>query len=240
MGRKSTFKNIDVFVLCGGRGTRLRSVISDKPKILADIGGKPFIEILLDNLALHGFRRIILGVGHLKEEIINYFQANPRKDLQIEFSSEEAPLGTGGAVKKAKPLIKSNHFLAMNGDCFSPVDFRRFYETHLARKTLLSMVLTKTPDVSDYGKVELDGSGKIINFNEKKISQKSALINAGIYLMRKDIFDFLPKKNRFSLEYDFFPKIILNNRCYGFMVESEYIDIGTPEKYLEAAKLFLK
>jgi D-glycero-alpha-D-manno-heptose 1-phosphate guanylyltransferase len=127
----------------------------------------------------------------------------------------------------------------MNGDCFSPVDFRRFYETHLARKILLSMVLTKVPDVSDYGKVELDGSGKIINFNEKKSShQKSALINAGIYLMRKDIFDFMPPKDSFSLEYDFFPKIL--GFCYGFVSEGKFIDIGTPERYKKTVELFSK
>ncbi len=235
MGRKAIFKNIDVFILCGGQGARLRPVISDKPKILADIGGKPFIEILLDNLASHGFYRIILGVGHLKEEIINYFQANPRKDFQIEFSKEETPLGTGGAVKKVKPLIKSDHFLVINGDCLFSVDFEKFYQSHLGEKAMLSMVLGNAIDVSsNCGRVMLASDNKITSFDEKQ-----NLISAGIYFMRKDVFDFMPAEDSFSLEYDFFPKI-LDKPCYGFVSDEEFIDIGTPERYQKANRLFSK
>lgn len=234
MDKETTFKNIDVLILCGGRGTRLRSVISDKPKILADIGGKPFIEILLNNLALHGFRRIILGVGYLKEEVINYFQTNPRKDPRIEFSKEETPLGTGGAVKKAKPLIKSDHFLVMNGDCLFSVDFEKFYQSHLSKKAMLSMVLANAVDDSpNYGIVMLASDNKITSFNEKQ-----NLISAGIYFMRKDIFNFMPSEDSFSLEYDFFPKIL--DSSYGFICDKEFIDIGTPERYLKANRLFSK
>lgn len=232
MGKATTFKNIDVLVLCGGQGTRLRPVISGKPKILADIGGRPFIEILLDNLASQGFYRIILGVGHFKEEIINYFKANPRKDLQIEFSKEETPLGTGGAVKKAESLIKSGHFLVMNGDCLFSVDFDKFYQSHLVKKTMLSMVLANIADESsNYGRVMLASDNKITSFNEKQ-----NLVSAGIYFMRKDVFDFMPAQDSFSLEYDFFPKIL--GHSYGFVSEGEFIDIGTPERYKKAIELF--
>lgn len=234
MDKETIFKNIDALVLCGGQGTRLRPVISDKPKILAEIRGKPFIEILLDNLASHGFRRIIFGVGHLKEQIIEYFQTRPRNDFLIEFSKEETPLGTGGAIKKAKPLIKSDHFLAMNGDCLFSVDFEKFYQNHLDRKALLSMVLSKTADVSSCcGKVVLAADNKIASFNEKR-----DLANAGIYFMRKDIFDFMPLDDFFSLEYDFFPKIL--DYSYGFVSDEEFIDIGTPERYQKANRLFSK
>lgn len=234
MAKESTFKNIDVLILCGGQGTRLRSVISDKPKILADIGGKPFIEILLDNLASHGFYRIILGIGHLKEEIVKYFEANPRKDLQIEFSKEETPLGTGGAVKKAKPLIKSDYFLVMNGDCLFSVNFEKFYQNHLDKKALLSMVLANVADdSSNYGRVMLASDNKIASFNEKQ-----NLISAGIYFMRKDVFDFMPPEDSFSLEYDFFPKIL--DSSYGFVCDEGFVDIGTPERYQKANRLFSK
>ncbi len=234
MAKETIFKNIDALILCGGQGTRLRPVISDKPKILADVGGKPFIEILLDNLASNGFRRIIFGVGHLKEKIIEYFQARPRKDFLIGFSKEETPLGTGGAVKKAKPLIKSEHFLVMNGDCLFSVDFEKFYQSHLAKKAVLSMVLGNAIDVySNCGRVILASDNKILSFNEKQ-----NLISAGIYFMRKDVFNFMPFEESFSLEYDFFPKIM--DYSYGFVSNEEFIDIGTPERYQKANRLFSK
>jgi D-glycero-alpha-D-manno-heptose 1-phosphate guanylyltransferase len=238
MDRKAIFKNIDVLVLCGGQGTRIRSVVPDKPKILVNVGGKPFVDILLDNLASQGFRRVILAVGYMKEQIKKYFQANPPKNMLVEFSTEDRPLGTGGAVKKAKSFIKSEHFLVMNGDCFCPVDFRKFYESHLDKKTLLSMVLAKAADdSSDYGRVVLADTGGIMSFNEK-IYNKENLISAGIYFMRKDVFDFMPPKDSFSLEYDFFPKIL--GFCYGFVSEGKFIDIGTPERYKKTVELFSK
>jgi len=236
MDKELTFKNIDVLILCGGQGTRLRPVISDKPKILAEIGGKPFIDILFDTLASHGFHRIILGVGYLREQIMSYFQAKPRKDFKIEFSEEETPLGTGGAVKKAKSLIKSDNFLVINGDALFSVDFEKFYKTHLDKKALLSMVLVEAADdSSDYGRVVLADTGGIMSFNEK-IYNKENLISAGIYFMRKDVFGFMPSKDSFSLEYDFFPKIL--GHSYGFVNEGKFIDIGTPERYLKASRLF--
>lgn len=239
MDRKATFKNIDVLVLCGGQGTRLRSVVADKPKVLINLGGKPFLGILLENLASQGFRRVILSVGHLKEQIIDHFAANTDKNIQIEFSTEDRPLGTGGAVKKAEPFIKSDHFLVMNGDALCLVDYQKFYETHLNKGALLSMVLKKVVDASNYGKVELDKSDKIIDFSEKGPGKKSGLMSAGIYFMHKDIFFHLPKENAFSLEYDFFPKILIQP-CYGFVNKGEFIDIGTPEKYERANRLFSK
>ena len=238
MDRKAIFKNIDVLVLCGGEGTRLRPVAPDKPKILVNIGRRPFVDILLDNLASQGFRRVILAVGYLKEQIIKYFQTKPPKNMLVEFSTEEAPLGTGGAVKKVKSLIKSDNFLVMNGDSLFSVDFEKFYKAHLDKKALLSMVLARAADdSSDYARVVLADTGGIMSFNEK-IYNKENLISAGIYFMRKDVFDFMPPKDSFSLEYDFFPKIL--DSCYSFVNEGKFIDIGTPERYKKAIELFSK
>ena len=239
MANKDIFKNIDVLILCGGQGTRMRPVLADKPKILIDLGGKPFLDILLKNLATQGFQRIILSVGYLKEQIINHFATNTDKKIQIEFATEDTPLGTGGAVKKAKSLIKSDNFLIMNGDSLCLVDYQKFYENHLDKGALISMVLNKVADTSDYGEVKLDDGNKIVNFNEKGGGKKSGLISAGIYFMRKNIFSYMPKESNFSLEYDFFPKI-LDKPCYGFVSEEEFIDIGTPKKYKRASQLISK
>lgn len=224
-------KQTDVVILCGGLGTRLRPVVSDSPKVLAKIGEKTFLDILINNLLLYGFENIILSVGYMKKQIKNHF--NYAKEYNIRFCEEEEPLGTGGALKKAKLLINSETFMVMNGDSFCQLNFRDFYDFHLNKKALLSMVLVRIKSGQDYGTVLLNDSKRITNFKEKVPNSNESLINAGIYLMQKDIFSYMPEQNHFSLEYDLFPKII-NNRCYGFLTEGKFIDIGTPDRYEEA------
>lgn len=227
-------KEIDVVILCGGLGTRLRPVVSDRPKVLAKIGEKTFLDIFIDSLTKQGFKNIILCVGYLKGQIKNHFDHG--KDYNIMFSEEKEPLGTGGALKKAISLIKSNPFMVMNGDSICKIDFRKFYDFHVNKKALLSMALVRTKAAQDFGSVVLDDSQRITSFMEKVVSKDECLINAGIYLMQKDVFSFMPNKNRFSLEYDFFPKLI-EDKCFGFIINSELIDIGTPERYEKAINL---
>lgn len=247
----NNLKDIDAIILCGGLGKRLRPVISDKPKILAKIGDKTFLDILLDNLLSYKFKNIILCIGHLKQHIIEHFDrsADIRKNCNIKFSEEERLLGTGGALKSSKSLIESDNFIVMNGDSICKIDFKDFFDFHMGRNALLSMVLSQSSSTSDYGTVTLNNLQQIINFNEKDsnvydkklISNDKKFINAGIYLMRRDIFSHMPDKDIFSLEYDLFPKIVekqfidntknMDGKCYGFLTDSEVIDIGTPERY---------
>ncbi|MDI6717473.1 MAG: nucleotidyltransferase family protein [Patescibacteria group bacterium] len=232
------FNDIDVVILCGGQGTRIKPVIGNKPKVLADINGKPFLEILINQLVLNDFKKIILSVGYLKEQIKDYIQnVFNNNQVEISFSEEETMLGTGGAVKKVKDLIKNHHFLVVNGDTYFPIDFNRFFANYLSNKALVSAVIARISDVSDYGSVKLDDNGRIISFNEKSVNEND-LVNAGMYFMSKEIFNLMPSNDVFSLEYDLFPKI-LNNKCHGFIGEGELIDIGTPEKY-EKAKIYFK
>lgn len=214
----------------------MRSLINDRPKVLAPVGDKVFLELIIENLKAHGFKRIILSVGYLKEQIIDYFRG--REDIKIEFSSEDAPLGTGGAVKKTGPLIQSEHFFVLNGDSFFPLDFSEFHNHHLKNEALLSIALAKIENVGDYGSVKMDDSGRISAFNEKISGKEGGLVNAGIYLMKKGIFSHMPEENCFSLEYDLFPKI-LDKSFYGFMGDGELIDIGTPERYQKTIRYFL-
>lgn len=230
----TNLREIDVVILCGGLGKRLRPTF-EGPKVLAKIGEKTFLDILIDNLLMHGFKNIILSVGYLKEQIKNHFNCDYNKshDCLITFSEEEEPLGTGGALKKVKKWIISNPFMVVNGDSICKVNFRIFFEFHLEKKALLSMVLVYSNTAQDYGSVVLNESQEITDFNEKIAGKSDNLINAGIYLMGKDIFSYMPKQKKFSLEYELFPQII-KNRCYGFLTESELIDIGTPERYEKA------
>ncbi|MCK4736539.1 MAG: hypothetical protein KAT65_29065, partial [Methanophagales archaeon] len=174
-------------------------------------------------------------VGYLKEQIKNHYDKN--QDYTITFSEEEEPLGTGGALKNARSLIRSNPFMVMNGDSICNVDFRSFVDFHIGKKALLSIVLVRSNTAEDYGSVILDVSQRIVDFNEKVAGGGENIINAGVYLMEKDIFSYMPEQSRFSLEYDLFPKIV-DNRCYGFLTEGEFIDIGTPERYEKAKDLY--
>lgn len=257
---------IDIVILCGGLGNRLRPIISDKPKVLAKIGDKIFLDILLDNLLPYKFENIILCVGHLRQHIIGHFDHyfDIHKNCNIKFSEEEKPLGTGGALKNAKSLIENNNFIVMNGDSICKIDFKDFFDFHIGKNALLSMVLSQSLSTSDYGTITLNDLKEIVDFNEKgshtqeivSLNEKDSnvhykkLINAGIYLMRKDIFSYMPDNDIFSLEYDLFPKIIerqftdntknMDNKCYGFLSDSEVIDIGTPERYERSLWLLTK
>ena len=229
---------INVVILCGGLGKRLRPVVYGQPKVLAKIGKKTVLDIIIDNLLLYGFKNIILSVGYLREQIKSHFSNEGNCNYTITFSEEEEPLGTGGAVKRAKDMIKSNPFMVMNGDSICKVDMKKFFEFHIKKEALLSIVLSRSKIAKDYGSVILDDSQKIVGFNEKVTGGSENIINAGIYIMKKDIFSFMPAQNKFSLEYDLFPNIA-NNKCYGFLTECEFTDIGTPERY-EKAKSMMK
>lgn len=234
MDEITKLQDMDIVILCGGQGERLRSVIGEQPKALAKIGERTFLDILIDNILQYGFKRIILSVGYLRKQIKSHFDSY--KDFEIIFSEEEKPLGTGGALKKAKPIIRTNPFIVTNGDSICKVDLRNFFDFHIEKSALLSIVLVRSRITQDYGSITLDDSKKIISFNEKGDARSESLISAGIYLFQKDIFSHMPKQNHFSLEYDFFPKIIKNN-SFGFLSEDEFIDIGTPERYEKAIML---
>lgn len=235
MNKMSTeLKDIDVVILCGGLGKRLRPAVSDRPKVLAEIEDNTFLDILIDDLLKHGFKNIILCVGYLKEQIIEHF--NYEKDYNILFSEEDIPLGTGGALKNARSLIKSNTFMVMNGDSICNVDFKDIFDIHIDKKPVLSMVLTRSQEGEDYGNVALDDSQNIISFKEKVDNKGECLINAGVYVMQNEIFSYMPDETNFSLEYDLFPKLI-TNKCYGYIIENELLDIGTPERYKKAINI---
>lgn len=230
-------KNIDVVILCGGKGERLRSIVSDRPKPLAIFGKEPFLSILMKYVSGFGFRRFILSIGYMKEKIKDYYDSKTFP-WQILYSQEEEPLGTGGAVKKALELIKSDFFLVMNGDSFCRVDLSAFIDFHLAKKAPASVVLVKNADKSNCANITLDSSGRIVEFKEKTSSVNSAWLNAGIYLFNKDVFSLVDTKNRFSLEYDFFPQLIAKAVCFGFKQDLGFVDIGTVSGYKKAQRMF--
>lgn len=221
----------DVLILCGGLGSRLQPIIPDRPKGLAPVGGKPFLDILVEDLLRQGVRRFVFCVGHLKEQIIERYR--DRDDAEYLFSEEDVPLGTGGAIQHALPLARSNPFLVMNGDSLCPVELAKFCSFHHAKEATASFVLAQVGERYDGGVVCLDDSLKVEFFMEKSGARgrQGCFINAGIYLMQHDSIEFLRGTPPFSLEYDVFPALVKSRPCFGFVVGSELVDIGTPERY---------
>jgi D-glycero-alpha-D-manno-heptose 1-phosphate guanylyltransferase len=222
---------VDVLILCGGKGTRLSQVIHDKPKSLAPVKGIPFLDILVENLLQQGFRRIIFCVGYLKEQIIERYRSGT--DAEFVFSEEEELLGTGGAINNALPMISSNTFFVVNGDSLCPLEFKDFYHFHQSKASQASFVLSRVNERYDGGVVKLDEALRIQSFMEKSdlLRQNEDFINSGIYIFEKEFWKFEELSPIFSLEYDLFPLLIKKNSCYGYVVKSNLVDIGTPERY---------
>jgi len=221
---------VDVVILCGGKGERLKPVSGDLPKVLMPFSGRPFIDILIESLLQFGFRRFVLCVGHMREKVRTHFSA---RDYEVVFSEETEPLGTGGAVKNARAHITTSPFLLLNGDSLCPTDLRGFYDFHMRKRGVMSIVLSRPLSENAYGVVEVDREDRIMAFREKAEARKGSFINAGLYLAESGIFDLMPEAARFSLETDLIPAL-LPHGCYGLVTDAEVIDIGTPERYVRA------
>jgi len=219
----------DVIILAGGLGKRLKSVTGDTQKVLAKINGQPFLEILIDYIASQGGRRFILCVGHGADGVESYFKQKYR-DREIIFSLEDSPLGTGGAIKQASLHVKTDRFLAMNGDCFCVIDYRRLIDFHQKQRSKATLAVTLMPDARDYGTIEVSTTGAINAFKEKQPVAAPAFINTGTYCFERDVFSLVETPAKFSIEYDFFPHLV-GQGFYAFEVENKFIDIGTPERY---------
>ena len=226
--------SVDAVVLCGGKGTRLRTIISDRPKGLAPVRGRALLDILVDDVVAQGIRRVIFCVGHLKEQIIAHFSG--RREADFVFSEETTPLGTGGAVKNAAGLIGSDPFLVMNGDSICRVDLHTLLEFHYTNGAELTIVVAQDRERGDAGAIGLATDSRIRSFNEKPLTGSTVPghINAGIYLVKRALLDSWPRAYPFSLEHDVFPQLVGNGRCFGFAVAGAVVDIGTPERYRRA------
>jgi NDP-sugar pyrophosphorylase family protein len=231
---KIDLSKIDTVILVGGLGTRLRPVLKDKPKCLAPINGIPFIDILLNDCINQGLQRFVVSVGYLKEQIIQHLMH--RNDCEIVFSEENQPLGTGGALKIARPHIKSNPFLVINGDSYININLQTLIEKQGGN--LAAILVSPQNNISTFGIVKTDKDGFLKSFSEKSKANKNSLINTGRYVFLKNIFDYLPDKNSFSLEYDIFPKLIKRQRIISLIVNAELIDIGTPNRLTYAKQYF--
>ncbi len=225
----------DVVILAGGLGKRLHPVTGGAQKVLATIGDQPFLEILIDYIASQGGARFILCVGHGSDKVEAHFKKKCRS-REIIFSRERTPLGTGGAIKQAVGYVKTDCFLAMNGDCFCMINYKKMIAQHKENKAKATIAVTLVPDARDYGTIIFRPDNQIEAFKEKQPKAQEAYVNTGTYCLNRDIFSFRDTANKFSIEHDFFP-YLMTLGFYVFIVENKlFIDIGTPERYSWAQK----
>jgi len=224
------------FVLCGGLGTRLRSVLSDRPKSMALVAGVPFLQLLLENVRSQGIDQVILGTGYLADQIEDFFRDGRDLGLQISYSREHQPLGTGGALKLAEPLL-SDPLVVLNGDSYMAWSLAAASELFSRNGADAVIVLHSVPDVSRYGSVTIAPDGRVSQFVEKGSCTGAGLINAGVYLLGKHVVQALPADKPVSLEKDVFPTL-LGGKVYGLIANGLFIDIGIPAD-LERAQTLL-
>jgi NDP-sugar pyrophosphorylase family protein len=222
---------MQALILAGGLGTRLRKITKDTPKVMVNIKERPFLEYLILQLKNYNLNDIILCTGYLKEKIESYFGNGNHLGVNIVYSEEPKPLGTGGAIKLAESLVKSDDFIVMNGDSFFDIDLDKLISYHFNKRALATIALVEVKDIRRFGIVKIDKDGKIESFFEKAKKQDSNLINGGTYLLNKEIFKFIPKDKSISLEKEIFPKLINSNRFYGVSFKNYFIDIGIPKAY---------
>jgi D-glycero-alpha-D-manno-heptose 1-phosphate guanylyltransferase len=234
---ESEVRDVKAIILAGGLGTRLRSVVTSTPKVLAPIGERSFLELLVRQLHSHGIRKVVMCTGYLADQIESKFGDGRDWDVSIEYSKEQRPLGTAGAVKLAqRHLGDTSEFLVLNGDSFLEIDYHAFIGFHRRQEgAIASMAVLCVPDASRYGTVRVDGGGRVRGFAEKTGSNGPGLVNGGIYVFTQAVLQHIPEGPA-SLERDVFPRL-LDQGVYAQEQRGMFIDIGTPADYARAQEL---
>lgn len=226
-----------VLVLAGGLGTRLRSVIADRPKVLAPVGGRPFLDLLVERLHAGGTRRIVLLVGHLHEQVERHVAEQLRPaypGLEIACSVEPAPLGTAGALRHAAALCGET-FMVLNGDTYFELDTAALVAAHRrAGDAIATLAARVVPDSGRYGGLDVAEDGRVRGFFEKDPRAGRGMINAGAYVMEPRLLEHIPPGRAVSLEHETFPRLIAaGERLQAVALDGHFVDIGTAESFAE-------
>jgi D-glycero-alpha-D-manno-heptose 1-phosphate guanylyltransferase len=222
---------MEVIILAGGLGTRLRSVVSEVPKCMAPVDGKPFLWYLLKYLTHYEVSRVILSVGYLRDVIIDWIDENGQEfPFGFDYAIEEEPLGTGGGICLALSKTFGSDIVVLNGDTFFEVNLNELMDYHHIKPATISMALKPMCDFDRYGRVVIDKiDGRVVEFKEKEFCN-DGLINGGVYVINKhELPQGLPVK--FSFEREVLEPLCTKSKVYGLIQEGYFIDIGVPEDY---------
>jgi len=224
-------------ILAGGMGTRLQSVVSKVPKPMAPINGTPFLEIQIKYWISQGINNFILSVGYKNEIIVNHF-GSKFEGAKINYTIEDIPLGTGGAILRAISENNiSNPFLLLNGDTYFDVSLKHLYEFHFEKDSNFTFSVFKSNNTSRYLGLNVDSNMKVISSDLIKNVVSIKYVNGGVYIINPKIFDnveFEPNK-QISLESEIIPRLICNNiSLYACEFDTKFIDIGIPDDYFNA------
>lgn len=222
-------------ILVGGLGTRLRSVVSDRPKPLAAVAGRPFVCRILDQVAEAGLKEVVLCTGHLGEHVREALGTR-HGPLALRYSQETTPLGTAGALRLAEPLAEGHTVLALNGDSYFGLPLEAYLDWHWRLGLDRSLVIRRVEDGSRYGRVEADDQGRVTSFREKSEGPGPCWINAGLYLIDRTALRSLPPDRALSLEREILPGWL--GRLRAFRADGPFLDIGTPESLASAEGFF--
>lgn len=225
---------MEAIVLAGGLGTRLRSEISSLPKVLAPINNKPFLTFLLHTLQRYGVRHCVLATGYLHDKVYQAIGVE-YAGIQITYSREPQPLGTGGALHLALNRTSEDYVLILNGDTLFNVDLRKLMDWHQEKRADITIGLCEMRNIARYGTVTLGRDDRVVSFQEKQ-HRDIGMINGGVYAVRRGIFESFDLPNRFSFEDDFLQKHCEILRIHGFVSQGYFIDIGIPEDYQRAQR----
>jgi D-glycero-alpha-D-manno-heptose 1-phosphate guanylyltransferase len=226
---------MQAIVLAGGLGTRLRGVVPDLPKPMAPVAGRPFLAWILDRLVDSGFERVVLAVGYRHEAIRNHF-GDAYRGVALQYSVEDRPMGTGGAIRLAADRVTATPVFVLNGDTYLDLDYRAMLKAHPRGGGQMTVAGSEVADVSRYGALDLK-DGHIVGFREKGHAGPG-VINAGTYLLSAGILERIPRGEVFSLEQQLLVPMVSEIRPGAFVTEGMFIDIGVPEDFARAQQLF--
>ncbi len=226
---------MQALILAGGEGTRLRPLTSTVPKPVVPLANRPFISYMLDWLERHGFDDVVMSCGFLAAGVRSVLGSGDREGIRIRYADEPQALGTAGPVKLAEPML-DERFAVLNGDILTDVDLSSVVAFHEARGARVTLTLTPVEDPSSYGVIVTDGDGEVEAFIEKPRGEApSKLINAGIYVLEREIVAEIPEGRAVSFEREVFPALV-GRGLYGVEREGYWLDIGTLDRYLQATR----
>jgi mannose-1-phosphate guanylyltransferase len=221
-------------VLVGGEATRLRPLTCNTPKIMVPVLNRPFFEHFVGYLRAHNILDIVLAIGKSAGQVRDYFGDGSRLGVRMVYSVEDSPLGTAGAVKNAQRFLDGS-FIVFNGDVFTDIDLTAMVQLHRKNRAIASLALTPVDDPTIYGVVETDSRDRVRRFLEKPGRDEATtnMINAGIYVLEPDIFNYIAPNAFAMFEHDVFPPLLEKGKAiYAYPFHDYWIDIGTPDKYL--------